>query len=145
MISDPWLNFEPSVYPSVNHIYFSPEKLEKVHNVVGGSLDEFTSDLFSLGMVVLETVHLEYMDDVYKKKEVNYAVLSGKVNRVSSPLIKTYVQGLLGAPRKRLSVALQIESFSYNAIRPSRSLSSSNTRGIQYANDPLKDHISSMI
>ena len=62
-----------------------------INNLKFGKVDWYSSDLFSLGMVLLEAIHLQYMDDVYKKKEINYATLSERVGKIPSPLIKTYV------------------------------------------------------
>lgn len=52
-LSDPWLNFQPNVFTSINRVYDSPEKLEVKSNMTYKNINSYASDLFSLGMVML--------------------------------------------------------------------------------------------
>lgn len=68
-----------------------------MNNVRAEGYNWFTSDLFSLGMVVLEMANLDYVDDVYKPnyKDINYLVLEAKLQAIKNPTIVNYVERLL--------------------------------------------------
>ena len=56
--------------------------------------------------------HLEFMDEVYGfGREVNYSVLSGKMEGVQGKEVREIVDGLLGSRRKRLMVVRQMEVY----------------------------------
>lgn len=79
MLTDPWLN--PDMLQQCNHVYSSPEQLEASSSIQPLKVDWFASDLFSLGVVVLEAYHLEFMDDLYTKngRSLNVAMLQNRV------------------------------------------------------------------
>lgn len=75
-------------------------------------VDWLASDLFALGILVLECLELEYMDDLYQRgRGINYQLMNSRVARIKWPLIKMYVTELLGAEKKRAAVIYQIEAL----------------------------------
>ena len=81
MLSDPWIVTENTTVLQNSHIYFSPEKIEAVNSINSQNYDWYSSDLYSLGMVMLEVANLEFMDDVYQRgnREINYLSLDAKM------------------------------------------------------------------
>lgn len=108
MLSDPWLN--PDVLQTSNHVYSSPEQLETAASMQMQKLDWFASDLFSLGVVVLEAYHLEFMDDLYPKnaKTLNHVLMANRITAIRQPGLRRYVEQLLAAPAVRLAIADEI-------------------------------------
>jgi len=115
MLSDPWLN--PDVLQLTNHVYSSPEQLEAAASVQLQKFDWYASDLFSLGVVLLEAYHLEFMDDLYVKnaKALNHQLLASRIAAIRQPTIRRYVEQLLGAPHVRIAIA---EEIAYRASKP---------------------------
>jgi hypothetical protein len=105
MLSDPWLNCE--LQQVNNHTYSSPEQLEAAANVTIQKVDWFTSDLFSLGIVILEAYHLDFMDEIYTKnaRGINNQQLNFRITAIRTPTLKRYVDHLLGSPHSRLAIS----------------------------------------
>jgi serine/threonine protein kinase len=68
VLGDPWLLSEENNFNETMHgnIYPSPEKI-LFRNGYINEPDAFLSDLFSLGVALLEMYFLEHMDTIYEK------------------------------------------------------------------------------
>lgn len=101
------------------HIYPSPEKLECMNNI-RSDYNWYTSDLFSLGMVILEAVNLEFLDDIYKPnyRDINYLSLENKLQAIKNSVIKNYVEKLLRSEKHRLEVVQEIDYQVKRNIKP---------------------------
>ena len=61
--------------------YLSTKKMNDMHSPVMGNSNEFTSMLFSIGVISLELKRLEFADGVYLgKKEVNHEEIAKRVS-----------------------------------------------------------------
>ena len=78
MLRDPWLGEQPETEKTDNitrlmQSYPSPEKLASLASPKMEALNEFLSNLFSVGAIALELKRLEFADGIYsKRKEVQY-------------------------------------------------------------------------
>jgi hypothetical protein len=108
MLSDPWLNSDQLQLS--NHVYKSPEQLEAAANISTRKVDWFTSDLYSLGVVILEAYHLEFMDDIYMKnsRAIKNELLRTRVAAIRTTTLKKYVEQLVGSPNNRISISEEI-------------------------------------
>lgn len=91
-ISDPELLNQPNnlAYSKApdQHAYLSPEQIEYIDNGRKESYSAEISDVFTLGMVVLEVAHLQWMDGVYNNGYVN----KGKLQEVLASIPDQYSQ-----------------------------------------------------
>lgn len=108
MLSDPWL----SAHQINMHVYDSPEKIKSISSTMEEHYDVYLSDLFSLGVVILEIYHLEFMDDVYNKngRMINRELLERRLNTITNSKLRRYTGLLLDPqPEKRWSAIEEID------------------------------------
>lgn len=85
-------------------------------------------------MVVLEAISMEFMNGVYRKRDINRSLLTEKIKSIQYPMIRVYVEGLLSNNiEKRLETAGQIEAFSYGLWKPTSSMINTNLRALSQA------------
>jgi hypothetical protein len=72
------------------------------------------SDVFTLGMIILEVIHLEWMDDIYDSTSVCTAGLTNLIAQINTnygPSIRMLLEGMLEIDAKVRVTLKQIESY----------------------------------
>ena len=87
-MGDPWAT-PPAYNLNQNQngfAYPSPEKILYQNDQIY-EYDPYRSDLFSVGVIALEAIHLEHMDVIYEKgfRRVLQAKIEQKLSKVENP------------------------------------------------------------
>ena len=87
ILGDPWILCEMNDFNGnlQGNIYPSPEKILHKNGYIGEP-DLFLSDLFSLGVTLLEMYFLEHMDVIYERgyKRISEIKMIEKINKIES-------------------------------------------------------------
>ena len=55
------------------------------------NINSHASDLFSVGMVLLEAIYLRSMNDAYNDKTINFTFIRQKINKIPYPTLKNHL------------------------------------------------------
>jgi len=86
--------------------YPSPEKLSTAYGSKLNTYDEFSSNLFSVGVIGLEIYYLEFVESIYsKKKDVNLEEVRSRVKKFKDEKLRRGVECLLNVnPSERKKI-----------------------------------------
>lgn len=114
-VADPYCALEISNYSKMlskkrpEHIYLSPELCQCLDNTEvtpSGDVDPYRSDVFTFGMVIIETALLKYLDDCYREDntKVDWDTIRFYLNQVEQiygAQLKEFIEKLVSDPAKR--------------------------------------------
>lgn len=107
LLGDPWVLGESNMnFNLYGFTYPSPEKI-LFDNQLIKSYNHGLSDLFTLGIVLLETMSLEHMDSLYEKgfRRIRHLKIIEKINMISNDFLRNKLKILLDhEPNKRADI-----------------------------------------